>query len=68
MTKDVVKFVNLYVLRRFSLYDRDGKRKEGEQCLVDIGGPMCFQVLAESLRFFDTCLHFFYLLIYIQHR
>jgi hypothetical protein len=30
---------------RFTLYDRAGKRREGEKILVDIGGPMCFQVI-----------------------
>ena len=29
---------------RFSLYSKEGNPKEGKQIMVDIGGPMCFQV------------------------
>ena len=29
---------------RFTLFTAEGVKKEGDEIMVDVGGPMCFQV------------------------
>ena len=46
---------------RFSLVTSEGERKEGDTCLVDISGPMCFQVHMLTIPVWGEILNSYYL-------
>ena len=46
---------------RFSLVTSEGERKEGDTCLVDISGPMCFQVHMLTIPVWGEILKLYYL-------